>query len=174
MNLLDMSIVVILGFCMIRGLFRGIVKELSSIIGVFGGFYAAYTYYMVLARLISKWLPNITYMKIISFLFIFCAVFLIISVIGIIIKYILNISFLAWIDRIFGLIFGLIKGGLIVSILVIALTAFLVKGAPVVSKSILAPHVTMLSEKMIKVVPKIMKKNYEKKLNELKKDWNRR
>ena len=174
MNLLDMAIVVILSFCLIRGLFRGIVKELSSIIGVFGGFYAAYTYYMVLANLVSMWLPNLVYPNIISFLLIFCSVFIIISVIGIIIKYILNISFLAWADRIFGSVFGLIKGGLIAAVIVLALTAFLEKGASVISKSVLAPHVTLLSEKMIKVVPKNMKKNYEKKLNKFKKDWKRR
>ena len=44
MNYLDIIIVVILSYCVIRGVFRGLIKELSSIIGVFGGFYAAYTY----------------------------------------------------------------------------------------------------------------------------------
>jgi membrane protein required for colicin V production len=174
MNPLDMVIVVIVSFCLIRGLFRGLVKELSSIIGVLVGFYAAYTYYAVLVRFVSKWTPHLAYLNIISFLFIFCSVFIVISIFGIIIKYILNISFLTWVDRIFGSIFGLIKGGLIVAIIVLALTAFLDKGTTVISRSILAPHITLLSEKMINVVPDDMEKNYKKKLNEFKKDWKRR
>jgi len=41
MNALDVVIAVIVGFCLIRGIFRGLIKELSSIIGVFAGFYFA-------------------------------------------------------------------------------------------------------------------------------------
>ena len=174
MNPLDMIIVVIVSFCLIRGLFRGLVKELSSIIGVFGGFYAAYTYYMVLVHFISKWMSHVAYLKIISFLFIFCSVFIVVSMFGIIIKYILNISFLTWIDRLFGSIFGLIKGGLIVAVIVLVLTAFLDKGATVISRSMLAPYITLLSEKMINVVPDDMEKNYKKKLNDFKKTWKHR
>ena len=48
MNPFDMVIVVILSFCLIRGFFRGLIKELASIVGVLGGFYAAYTYYPIL------------------------------------------------------------------------------------------------------------------------------
>ncbi|PQP34359.1 colicin V production protein, partial [Desulfobacteraceae bacterium SEEP-SAG9] len=33
MNPLDILIIVIAGFCLIRGIFRGLIKELSSIIG---------------------------------------------------------------------------------------------------------------------------------------------
>jgi len=171
MNPLDMVIVVIISFCLIRGLFRGLVKELSSIIGVLGGFYAAYTYYTVLVRFISRWITQLAYLKIISFLLIFCSVFIIISISGIIIKYILNISFLTWVDRVFGSIFGLIKGSLVVAVIVLVLTVFLDKGTTVVSRSMLAPHITLLSEKMINVVPYDMKKNYKKKLNNFKKDW---
>ena len=166
-----MVIVVIISFCLIRGLFRGLVKELSSIIGVLGGFYAAYTYYTVLVRFISRWITQLAYLKIISFLLIFCSVFIIISISGIIIKYILNISFLTWVDRVFGSIFGLIKGSLVVAVIVLVLTVFLDKGTTVVSRSMLAPHITLLSEKMINVVPYDMKKNYKKKLNNFKKDW---
>ena len=39
MNILDILIVVIVGFCLVRGIFRGIVKEITSIIGVFVGFF---------------------------------------------------------------------------------------------------------------------------------------
>jgi membrane protein required for colicin V production len=113
MNTFDIVIIIIFGFCMIRGFFRGLIKELSSIIGVLGGFYAAYTYYMQVAIPLSGWIQNDSYRNILSFLIIFCAVFLIISILGVIIKYILNITFLGWVDRICGTGFGLIKGVLI-------------------------------------------------------------
>ncbi|RLC26445.1 MAG: CvpA family protein [Deltaproteobacteria bacterium] len=171
MNPFDILIVIIFGFCLIRGFFRGFIKEVSSIIGVLGGFYAAYTYYMDFAKPLSGWILDKSYLYIISFLIVFCGVFFIISIVGVVIKYILNISFLGWIDRICGAGFGIIKATLITSILLIALTTFLPKGAPMVKDSMLSPHVSVISEKMAKVIPKDMKHQFVSKIEELKKDW---
>lgn len=171
MNLFDIIVIVILGYCLIRGIFRGLVKELSSIIGVFGGFYAAYTYYPVLAKPLSKWIANTGYLNILSFLIIFCGVFIIISILGIIINYLLKIVFLGWLDRVSGAMFGAMKGILIVSVLLIALTAFLPKGTPVIKDSLLSPYVTLVSEKMAKVISKDMKHDFSTKIATIKKAW---
>ncbi len=171
MNPLDMVIVVIMAFCLIRGVFRGLIKEISSIVGVFAGFYAAYTYYGVVAKPLSRWISNSAYLNILSFLIVFCALFILISVIGVIIKYVLNIAFLGWVDRICGAGFGIIKGVLIVSVILIPLTSFLPNNAPVIRNSVLSPYVMLVSEKMVKVVSKDMKQQFEAKIRELKKTW---
>lgn len=162
---------VTVGFCLIRGIFRGLIKEMSSIVGVLAGYYAAYTYYGHLAKLLSKWLSNAGYIDILSFFIIFCLVFLTISILGVIIKYVMSISFLGWVDRICGAAFGLVKGVLISAILLVALTAFLPKGAPVIKKSFLAPHVALISETLAKVVPKQMKDQFTVKLRDLQINW---
>ena len=171
MNPFDILIIVILGYSLVRGLFRGLVKEVSSIIGVFGGFYAAYTYYKILAKLLSGLINDVSYLNILSFLIIFCGVLMVVSVLGVIIKYLLNIAFLGWVDRIGGLIFGITKGILIVSVLFISLTAFLPKGSAFIKNSVLAPHVSWVSENMAKVVSQEMKIDFMTKLGELKKAW---
>ena len=171
MTVLDVVMIVIVGFCLIRGIFRGLIKEISSILGVLAGYYAAYTYYGYPAKLLSKWLSNTGYINILSFFIIFCLVFLIISILGVIIKYLLSISHLGWVDRISGALFGLVKGVLIAAILLVALTAFLPKGPPVIKKSLLAPHVALLSEAMVKVVPQQMKQQFDGKLKELQIIW---
>ena len=79
---------------------------------------------------------------------IFCGILLLISILGVVIKYLLNIAFLGWIDRICGVGFGLIKGVLIITVIFIILTTFLSKGTPLIKKSILAPHVIWISEQM--------------------------
>ena len=174
MNLFDIIVVVILSYCVIRGIFRGLVKELFSLIGVLGGFYAAYTYYMVLAKPLSRWIANTGYLNILSFFIIFCFVFIIISILGIIIHYILNIAFLGWVDRVCGAGFGTAKGILIASVLLITLTTFLPKGAPVIKDSLLSPHVALVAEKMVKVVPKNMKHDFITKITESKKVWKKK
>ncbi|MEK6193171.1 MAG: CvpA family protein [Deltaproteobacteria bacterium] len=171
MTVLDVVMIVIVGFCLIRGIFRGLIKEISSIVGVLAGYYAAYTYYTYPSKILSKWLTDAGYINILSFFIIFCLVFLTISILGVIIKYLLSISFLGWVDRICGAGFGLIKGVLIAAILLVALTAFLPKGPPVVKKSFLAPHVVLISEAMSKVVPKQMKQQFNIKLKELQSIW---
>jgi len=171
MNPFDIIIIVILGYSLVRGVFRGLVKEVSSIVGVLGGFYAAFSYYTMLAKILSGLIKEPAYLNILSFLIIFCSVLIIVGVLGIIIKYLLNIAFLGWVDRIGGVGFGLVKGVLIVSILFISLTAFLPKGSPFLKNSMLAPHVSWVSEKMAKVVSKEMKQDFIAKLGELKKTW---
>ena len=171
MNPFDILIIIVVGYSLIRGIFRGLVKEVSSIIGVFGGFYAAYTYYNVLANLFSEFISDVAYLNILSFLIIFCGILIIVSVLGVIIKYLLNIAFLGWVDRIGGLIFGITKGFLIISVLFISLTAFLPKGTAFIKNSVLAPHVSWVSEKMVKVVSQEMKIDFMTKLGELKKAW---
>lgn len=171
MNLFDMVCIIILGYCLVRGIFRGLIKELSSIVGVFGGFYAAYTYYMKVGKLFSSWISNISYLNILSFLIIFCGVFIIISIIGVIIKYLLNIAFLGWVDHICGFGFSTIKGILIVSMLLMILTAFLPKNTPLIKNSLLSPIIASVSGKMSKVVSKDMKREFVAKIEEYKKAW---
>lgn len=171
MNPFDIIIIVILGYSLVRGIFRGLVKEVSSIIGVLGGFYAAFTYYTILTKFLSGLIKETAYLNILSFLIIFCGVLIIVGILGVFIKYLLNIAFLGWVDRIGGVGFGLVKGILIASILFITLTAFLPKGSAFLKNSMLAPHVSWVSEKMAKVISKEMKQDFMAKLGELKKAW---
>ncbi len=160
-----------MGYSIVRGLFRGLVKEVSSIIGVLGGFYAAYSYFPMVAKLLSGIIQEESYLNILSFMIIFCGILLLISILGVVIKYLLNIAFLGWIDRICGVGFGLIKGVLIITVIFIILTTFLSKGTPLIKKSILAPHVIWISEQMVGLVSDDMKNDFFAKLDEFKKAW---
>jgi membrane protein required for colicin V production len=174
MNVLDVVIGVLLIYTLIRGIFRGLVEEVSSIIGVIGGFYAAYFYYPVAARWLGRWISNPVYGQIVGFLVIFAAVIILVGVMGVVMKYLLNIAALGWLDRIGGALFGSLKGVLIVAVLLFALTAFLPKGAPLVEESHLAPHVTRASEILAHVVSKETRQQYLVKLDALKSSWNKR
>jgi membrane protein required for colicin V production len=172
MNPLDIVIIVVLSFFLIRGIFRGIIKEISSIVGVLAGFYAGYTYYMELGKLLSGWISNAGYRNIISFMIIFCLVWILVGILGVIIKYLLKIASLGWFDRILGAGFGVVKSVLFASVLVLILTTFLPKASPIVRHSLLAPHAMKISSKMVKVVPKEMKQEFFAKFNELRRIWN--
>ena len=171
MNPFDILIITILMYGLIRGIFRGLVREISSIVGVLGGFYAAYTYYPHVAGLISPWISDPAYLNIVSYMAVFSIVVVIVGILAVVIKYLLNIAYLGWVDRVCGALFGLLKGALVVCVLFIVFTAFLPKGSPFIKNATLSPYVAAGSEVMAKAISKDMKDNFELKIKDLKQSW---
>jgi membrane protein required for colicin V production len=170
-NALDIITALIVGFCLIRGIFRGIIKEITSILGVFIGFYAAYIYYPILARWLSDLIANRSYLHILSFFLIFVTVLLAVGFVGMILRHLLKAAALGWADRILGGTFAMVKAVLIVSVLLIALTTFLPENAPVIKNSLLAPRVSAISEKLVAVVPGEMKERFRNNIRALRISW---
>lgn len=171
MNILDILILVILGFCIVRGIFRGIIKELTSIVGVFVGFYVAYNYYSVVAHVISRFFTNKAYLNIVSFFLAFTILFLAVGLVGVILKRVFKVVALGWADRLLGATFGLVKAVLIVSVLLVPLTAFLPQKSSIIKDSLLAPYATTISQVMVTVVPQEMKEKFGDNINALKEAW---
>ncbi len=171
MNPFDMLIIVILCFCIIRGFFRGFIKELSSIVGVIGGAYAAYAYYPQVAKLLSKLISNQAILNMISFLVIFSVVLLIINYIGYFITILLKIVFLGWFNRTCGIGFGAIKGFLIVLTLFVTLTAFLPRNTSFLKQSVLSPYILTVTEELSRLASKDIQKKFIKNVKGLKKEW---
>ena len=168
---MDYTLIAVFGYCLGRGVFRGLVKELSSIIGVLGGFYGAYSYYPLLAKPLANWITNPGYLNIISFLSLFVSIYLMVSFTGVVIKHLMNIAFLGWTDRVCGAFFGSLKGLLIISIMVLMLTSFLPKNAKILQRSVVTQNMMNVSAAFVKVVPADMKKGFQAKMKELKKSW---
>lgn len=171
MNLFDILLIAILAFCLIRGIFRGLIKELSSIVGVLGGLYAAYAYYPLLAKVLSRWITNPAYSNILSCLIIFVVIYIVVSVIGVMIKYFMNIVFLGWTDRVCGAFFGAVKGALIAAVLILILTTFLPKNTAILKDSFAARHLMTVSATLAKAASKEMKAMFSPKMKELNKTW---
>ncbi|RZB37271.1 MAG: membrane protein required for colicin V production [Desulfobacteraceae bacterium Eth-SRB2] len=171
MNLFDLGIIMILCFCLIRGVFIGIIRGLFSITGVLVGFFGASAFYMEVAESLLYWMPDASYVNLMSFLTIFFGFFFTISILGLIVNYLLKIDFLSWVKRTLGAGIGIIKGILFVSVLLLTLTAFLPKGAIIIKDSLFSSYVTLLSEKMARIVSKDMKHKYVAKIEEYKKSW---
>jgi membrane protein required for colicin V production len=174
MNLLDYILLAIAGYCLVRGVFRGLIKELTSIIGVMGGFYAAYSYYRHAAHYLSRWVTNPVYLNILSFFILFAAVFLVVSFVGVVLKYLMNITFLGWTDRICGAFFGVAKALLMAVVLVLVLTTFLPANATSLKNSWVAQHTMQFSAYLVKLTPNEMKQSFDAKMKALNRSWHSR
>ncbi len=171
MNPLDIVITIILSYCLIRGGFRGLIKEISAIIGVLGGFFLAINHYRPIAQILQKQIGDIPFLNILSFMIIFGVTLILVNLIGMAIKRLLEASDLTWFDRFCGCIIGTAKALLISAVIVMVLTIFLPKGAPLVKDSLMAPYITLIARQMAKVITQDMKQQYNKKMIELKKAW---
>lgn len=171
MNPYDVAVAFILAYCLIRGVFRGLIKELASLVAVLAGFYIANRFYPLMAEYIVYWFGKSAYTDVISAFILFTAVFLLISMLGVVIRYLMQVAFLGWLDRITGAIFGCLKAVLIAAVLMVFLTALLPKNSRLIQESALAPHVTAISGTMAQVVSPELKQAYKKKIAELKRRW---
>jgi membrane protein required for colicin V production len=171
MNLFDLAIIAILCFCSIRGVFIGIIRGLFSLTGILVGFFGASAFYKEGAESLLYWMPSASHVNLLSFLSIFLGFLFTISILGVIANYLLKIEFLSWVKRILGAGIGIIKGILFVSVLLLTLTTFLPKGAPIIKNSLLSYYFTFVSEKMSKIVSKDMRHKYVAKIGEYKTSW---
>lgn len=171
MNLLDLTIISILCFCLIRGAFTGLIREVFSVTGALIGFLAASTHYMQVAKSLSNWMPDASKIKLLSFLSIFLGFIITVTILGGIIKSLLKIDMLKSVDRVFGAGIGAIKGILIVSVLFLAFTACFPEDESIIKNSLLSPHFTLMSEKMSRFVSKDMRHKFLAKISTYKNAW---
>lgn len=164
-------------YCVIRGAFRGIIKEASSIVGVIAGIWAAYTYYPNMAKALGGFadmFPSAGYLNIVSFMILFGLVFIAISALGVLMKLLLKIVFLGWVDKLCGASFGFIKGFLIAAMLLLILTTFLDKGTPLIKNSILSPYIASASETMSRFGSKDIRHEFGAKIDAARKNWDKK
>ena len=119
-DLIIISITLILG---LKGLFRGLIKEVFGIIGIIGAIFVASIISKEVGDLLAPILvlENEATIKLIGFIVALVGVWIVVYSAGIIISKIFAASGLGIIDRIFGFVFGAAKIFLIFSVISYAL-----------------------------------------------------
>ncbi|MCK5100538.1 MAG: CvpA family protein [Desulfobacteraceae bacterium] len=171
MNFFDIAIIIIISFCLIRGVFRGILFELASIVGVIAGFYGAYHYYQEFTPLLGKWLTSEALTNVIVFFLLFSLILALVTVVAICLEKLLKVVFLGWIDTTFGAVFGAAKGVLIVSVIYIILTTLGPKDNAMITQSTLSPYVARVSSIMTLFISSNMSQGFMERLEGMGKIW---
>jgi membrane protein required for colicin V production len=174
MNTLDIVCCVILGFLGLRGIFRGLVKEVASILGLLLGFILANTFHAQLAPLLEKPLGGPGLAGLAAYLGIFLGTVAVIFVLATLIRKILKMIMLGWVDSIGGGALGLFKGALLCSIIVLALTAFLPSKAEILTQSQIVPYVNVFNTMLAEALPKEMRDQFLVRSRELRQEWEAR
>lgn len=171
MNLFDVLIFGIVNFCLIRGIFRGLIEEGVSLIGVILGFFSASYYYAEISEFLSYWISQNIYSMALGFFSVFLGIVILIKVLIPAIKYVLGLEFISGVDRSFGGAIGLTKGIIMSSILLIIFSTLFPKGTSIISDSQLSRHLKPFSEKLVLVAHREMKQEFSEKIESYRKRW---
>ncbi len=123
MNTFDIIISALLIFGFIRGLLKGLFVEIASLVALIAGVYGAIHFSYFVGNLLAEYVSwEERYITIISFAITFGIIVLVIGLFGKMFTKIANFASLGFINKIFGGVFGVLKIGFILSIVLLVFT----------------------------------------------------
>ena len=129
MNYIDIVIAVILVAFGIGGLRKGIIIEAATLLGLVLGLFGAFHFSDFTANKLLQWVEiNPKYLNLIAFIVTFIVVAIVVNLLGRLIAKLVKSLNLGFIDKLGGFIFGLGKGLLICSLMIMLFNAFNLAG----------------------------------------------
>jgi len=120
----DIVILVVLALFVVKGMLRGLLKELCSLLGLILGGVFAFTFHLLLAQFLQDsfhlpdqlcvWGSSLAIFLLVVFLF---------AVLGFVLTRFVKLIFLGWLNRLAGAIFGIVQGIVILSMVLLALSS---------------------------------------------------
>lgn len=124
MNWIDLFIVVILILSFIMGFINGLVKEVASLVALILGIWGAIRFSTYTAEKLYDYFDMTgKYVGIIAFLITFGIIVVLIHFIGILADKVVNAVSLGFVNRLLGIVFGVLKSVLIMSVFFVILNA---------------------------------------------------
>jgi membrane protein required for colicin V production len=160
MNGIDIAILVILCGFLLKGLLRGLLKEVCSLAGLFVGAFLAFRYHGPLAEALLKQVDLPAEIAVaITFTVLFLATMIFFLVLGFLLSRIIKLLFLGGFNRLIGGFFGLSQGVLLLAVLLFALS---LRPLPwgmdkVMKKAYLAPPFVDLGDAVLQGSQRILK-----------------
>ncbi|MBW1942470.1 MAG: CvpA family protein [Deltaproteobacteria bacterium] len=164
MNVLDIIIISVMIFFIVKGVFRGFIREVASLSGIILGIWLANQFQAQVTAYLKPHLPATSYLPLISFAAIFIFILIVCNVLGWALKLFFSKVFLGWLDRTLGAGLAVLKGVILTYLVIVLLTFFLPARTPLIAESMLAPWIVVSYQS---VVGLISPDHYEKWKEEL-------
>lgn len=159
MNTFDIVLTALLIFGFAKGLFKGLFVEVASLVALIAGIYGAIHFSNFTANLLSNYVDlDEKYLTLVSFAITFAVIVIAISLIGKIFTKIANFAQLGLLNKLLGGVFGALKIGLILSVVLIIFSK-LNDSIPLVSKN--QQEQSVLYQPIKKLAPTIFPNFFE-------------
>ncbi|NIP37989.1 MAG: CvpA family protein [Candidatus Dadabacteria bacterium] len=142
MNWLDITVLIIFTAFFITGLFRGLVRQVFSILAIGGGLTVAMMFFDLLGFVLVEkhYIQNISIANVIGFILILISTYIIIQLLGWVVTKLIGTLQLSWADRLAGGVLGGIFGIIVCIILIAGLTFFYGEEDTVFKNSTTTPY----------------------------------
>ena len=123
MTLFDIVILLLLAGFILKGMWRGLLRELCSLCGLFGGLFLAVQYHAPLAELLMErvaWPNQLCVM--IAFVALLLLTVIFFGLLGFVLSRFIKLLFLGGFNRVAGALFGLVQGGLLLTLVLYGLS----------------------------------------------------
>jgi len=159
MTAADWLIVVVVLLNVVLAAIHGFFAEAFGMAGLVAGYIVAAWQYQRLAEWFMSFLKNEWLADIFGFLIIFFAVLILFSIAGRMARKLMKAAGLSGFDRFLGALLGLAKGGVVVAVILMAMTAF-TPTSKMLEKSELAPYFLVVGRAAIWVAPSALRARF--------------
>jgi membrane protein required for colicin V production len=168
---LDLIFIGIIAISTIVALWKGLAREIISLVALIAGFVLAVCFYQVPAAKLAEFSSTESIANLLSFLMIFIGCIVVGIILSFMVNRFLKAAALKGIDRFFGAIFGFIRGWAISLVLVIALVSFPLRD-DMMAKSFLAPFLLGGAQAIVLLVPQNLKDEFNMHYKKVLNTWN--
>jgi len=151
-NAFDVLVLVIFLAFLIRGIWIGLIRQISSLVAMLGGFLLAGYFDNEFYRFILPYVDNSHTAFLLTYILLFVAFFFLIKLVGLGLKKVADITLSPWFDRTVGGLFGIIKGIFLASLVFIVLTSYLSGSNKYLKKSISYPFLAQSSKVILALI----------------------
>jgi membrane protein required for colicin V production len=160
MNALDIILIVLAVVSLVYGLFKGLIIEIFTLLSLVLAFFCANMGYSYLAPEIKNQLGLPAFEQVAAYAAIFLVVMVGVTLLGHLMRRLMRLVKLGWLDRLAGGGLGLVKAAVAGAVLVTLLTAFLPAEAALLQDSQLAPPFRFLAAYMVELLPQDFLREY--------------
>jgi len=151
LNVFDWILVAIIAVSSVFGLLRGFVKELLSLASWVAAFFVARLFSFKLSSFMMDWIDQPQFRVIAAFAILFAATLVVGALINNVFSRLVSATGLTGTDRLFGMVFGIVRGGLLVVVMVSFLSLTPISNDQWWQSSLIIPHFILVDEWSYKV-----------------------
>ncbi len=130
MSLVDIAILAVLALFLLKGVLRGLLREVCSLLGLVLGGVLAFVFHMPLAQFLQDRVNLPAQLSIWgSYLGIFLLTIILFGVLGFVLHRFVKLLFLGGFNRLAGALFGLAQGVVLLAMIMLALNSSVVPGS---------------------------------------------
>ena len=159
MTAVDWAIIAVLVLSVVTAAIHGFLQEVLHMAGLVIGYIVAAWQYQRLAAWLMSFLKSEQVADVVAFIVIFLAVLILFGIAGRIARKLMKAAGLSGFDRFLGGLLGVVKGGLLVCVVLMGLTAF-TPAWRMLQKSELAPYFLVAGRAAIWVAPSALRARF--------------